>query len=465
MRQQFALVLDAKYRCELWLQSTLPTAGSPVSIIADLLERHVREIPEWGHLPAALRLKEEAVARLGVDAAFRELRTALGVPGLDRLRRLPMVPVSQVARAEGAMVAECWPGGESILRASLKTHLAPAAAPIPGRSRAGWLARFDDARIRGRSSLLQVGDRLLQDIEPGEGGFPDHPTYDPGLLHVECGWAWAMDADVPAMRVDEAFWLGGNHTVDFGHWVVEYLPKLMMARDCGLPEGITVLVDAHIPATVRAALPHWLPHGSELVSVPHLAQVEVGRLWCAPTPYYTGFYPLEWSDATWAGRSAAPVPMATLFRHLRQALGDAIAAPTGRPRLYLARKPERSKKKLLNHDAIEALAAQAGFERIYPEDYPLVEQIRLAAHATHLLAPEGSNNLLAFLASPGTKVATLSPPYTYPLGGVGAILAELGVDFEVVVGPDEPTEDGFCAFWNDYRIPPADFAAWLRDWI
>ena len=48
---------------------------------------------------------------------------------------------------------------------------------------------------------------------------------------------------------------------------------------------------------------------------------------------------------------------------------------------------------------------------------------------------------------------------------MGAILAELGVDFEVVVGPDEPTEDGFCAFWNDYRIPPADFAAWLRDWI
>ena len=109
--------------------------------------------------------------------------------------------------------------------------------------------------------------------------------------------------------------------------------------------------------------------------------------------------------------------------------------------------------------------------------YPVARQLALAKGAEALsgphgagfihasfLAPEGSNNLLAFFASPGARVATLSPPYTYPLGDVGAILAALGVDFEVVVGPDEPTEEDFCAFWNDYRIDPVAFAWWLRDW-
>ena len=48
----------------------------------------------------------------------------------------------------------------------------------------------------------------------------------------------------------------------------------------------------------------------------------MGRLWCAPTPYYTGFYPLEWSDATWAGRSAAPVPMATLLDDLGESADE-----------------------------------------------------------------------------------------------------------------------------------------------
>jgi hypothetical protein len=435
-----------------------------VSSIADLLARHGREIPEWGHLPAALRLKEAAVARLGVEAAFDALRGVLGVPGLDVLRRLPVSPVSVFARDCGAMVAEYWPGGGRFMHPPPPTRFAPPPAPIPGHTRGAWLACFDEARVRGRSSLLRVGDRLLHDIEPGEGGFPDHPAYDPGLLHAEGEAFWMMEAEAPALRVEEAFWLGGSHTVDFGHWVVEYLPKLMIARDCGLPEGVTVLVDANIPGTVREALPRWLPRGSTLVSVPHLAQVAVGRLWCAPTPYYTGFYPLEWSEATWAGRSAAPGPMATLYRRLREELADAIAAPTGKPRLYLARRPERSKKKLLNHEPIEALVRAAGFECLYPEDYPLVEQIRLAAHATHVLAPEGSNNLLAFFARPGTKVATLSPPYTYPLGDVASILAALDVDFEVLVGPDEPTQEDFCPFWNDYRIDPVAFAEWLRDW-
>ena len=435
-----------------------------MAIIADLLERHAREIAVWGHLPAALRLKEAAVERLGVAAAFAETRQALQVPGLDRLVQVPLVPMAATARANGAMVRELWPGGESFLREAPRVTGAPAPASMPGRSRGAWLACLDDVRIRGRSSLLRWRELALQDIEPGEGLFPDHPGYDPGLLHADGGKAWMMDADTPAFRQEEAFWLGGSHTVDFGHWVTEYLPKLMIARLAGLPDGMPVLVDSNIPATVREALPAFLPPGSPLVNVPHLAQVEVGRLWCAPTPQYTGFYALEWSHATWSGRSAEPHAMARLLQALVDAAGAPLLAPTGRPRLYLARKSSRAKKKLLNHDAIEALARAAGFECIYPEDYPLLEQMRLAAHATHLLAPEGSNNLLGFYASAGSRVATLSPPYTYPLGDVAAILAARGVDFEVLVGPDEPTAEDFCPFWNDYRIDEASFARWLANW-
>lgn len=434
-------------------------------IIADLLERHTREIPLWGHLPAAMRLKEAAVQRLGVEAAFEALRLALGVPGLDRLQRKPIVPASTAARRDGAMVRELWRGREPFVRPSPRTVLAPPPAPMPGRGRGAWLACFPDARVRGRSSLLAVGDELLHDIEAGEGGFPDHPCYDPGLLQADLHEAWVMQADPPVLRMPEAFWLGGSHTVDFGHWVAEYLPKLATAQLCGLPDSVPVLVDALIPATIRDALPLFLPPGTEVRAVPHLAQAEVGRLWCAPIPYYTGFYPLEWSDATWEGRSVEPLAMATLLRAVRERVAAAIAAPTGKPRLFLARKPGRAKKKLLNHAAIEDLAIARGFERVYPEDHCFLEQLRMVAHATHLIAPEGSNNLLAFFASGGARVATLSPPYTYPLGDVGAILAALGIDYEVVVGPDVAPEEPFCAFWHDYSIDPAAFARWLDAWL
>jgi len=435
-----------------------------VDIIADLLERHAREIPLWGHLPAAMRLKQAAVEALGVEAAFVALRGALGVPGLDRLERLPLAPMAGAIRARGAMVRELWAGAGAFERPPPRVVGGPPPAPMPGRGRDAWLACLDDVRARGRSSLLCWRGLALHDIEAGEGGFDDNPEYEPGLLHARDGTAWMMQAGHPAIECDEAFWLAGSHAVDFGHWVVEYLPKLMTARLAGLPEGIDVLVDALIPATVREALPAWLPRGCRLVNVPHLGEARVKRLWVAPAPHYPGFYATQWSEATWIGRSSEPRSFARLLGALREAVAEDLAAPTGRPRLLLARKPSRGKKKLLNHEAIEAIAIARGFERIYPEDHSLIEQLRLAAHATHVLAPEGSNNLLAFFARPGTRVATLSPPYTFPLVDVGAVLAALGVDFEVVVGPDEPTEEGFCAFWNDYRIDEARFAAWLDDW-
>ena len=436
----------------------------PVSIIADLLERHAREIPFWGHLPAALRLKEAAVQALGPEAAFAQIAPALGVPGVDAVQRMTLEPVADAARRQGAMRRELWAGRAPFLRPPPTTRFAPPPAPMPGRGRDGWLACFEDVVVRGRSSLLRVGDRMLQDIEPGEDALVDHPTSDPGVLQADAGGAWIMQGRTPTLRVGEAFWLGGSHSVDFGHWVVDLLPKLMMARRGGLPEGISVLVDANIPGTIRQALPGLLPPGATLATVPHLAEAAAGKLWCAPSPHYTGFYPMEWSEASWSVRSAEPKVTALLMRDLRAALGEAVTVPTGSPRIYLARRASRSKKKLLNAEAIEAIAEAHGFLKVYPEDHPLSEQVRLVAQASHVLAPEGSNNLLSFFASEGARVATLNPPYTYPLGDVGAILAELGVDFEVVVGPDEPTEEDFCAFWNDYRIDEATFSAWLRDW-
>jgi hypothetical protein len=433
-------------------------------MIADLLERHAREIPLWGHLPAALRLKQEAVARLGPEGAFPLLREALQVPGLDDLLPRPVLPLVDAARG-GSAFNLLWEGGEQFVREPPSTIGGAPAAPMPGRTRSGYLAMLDDARVRGRSSLIAWQGRILHDIEAGEGTFQDSPGYDPGLLHAEGGTFWMMEAAAPALRLQEAFWLGGSHTVDFGHWVTEYLPKLMLARLAGLPDGVPVLVDAIIPATVREALPMFLAPGTPIVVAPHLSEVAVERLWCAPTPQYTGFYPMVWDEATWSGRSVDPRRMAALLRAIRDVPGLLDGPPAAPRKLFLARKASRGKKKLLNHGDIEALAMARGFERIYPEDHSLTEQIRLAAHATHILAPEGSNGLLAFFANPGARVGILSPPYTYPLTDVSAILHALGIDVTVQVGPDLPTAEDFCPFWNDYRIDPDGFARWLGNWV
>lgn len=432
-------------------------------IIADLVARHAEEIPFWGHLPAAMRFKQAAVARIGPDAAFAACAPHLGVPGLDRLHARELVPLRDAADA--ATTRTLWPGGTEFDRPPPDVVGSSNVGPLPGRERAGFLARLDGVRLRGRSSLLLHGDRLLIDAEPEEfAALPDNPEYDPGVLHAAGTRLWTMEATAPQLRVDEAFLLSGSHSVDFGHWITEYLPRYAMAVAAGLPPGTPVLVDAIVPGTILDALPALLPPGSSVLRIPHLGSVDVGRLWCASNPIYSGFYPTLWTPGTWATIGSAPTRLAWMVRELARLLGPDIDAPTGCDRLFLARRPSRHKKKLLNHPEIEAIAADRGFRIVYPEDLGLVEQVRLARNATRIVAPEGSQALLAWFARPGARACLLSPPYALPLVDVNAILADLDIALTVLTGPDEPTEEDFCGFWNDYRIDPAGFAAFLDGW-
>lgn len=436
-----------------------------MNIISDLIERHASEIPLWGHLPAAMRFKQAVVERVGVDAAFSLVRGELNVPGIDLLRQRRIVGM-RVAAAERAIVfRELWPGGHRFDRPEPKVIGASNHAPMPGVDRAAYLACFPDVTIRCRSALLLSGEDGLVDFEGDEyTRMADNPGYDPGVLHAQADRLWTMEALSPALEIDEAFMLSGSHSVDFGHWMTEYLPKLAIAMLAGLPAGIPVLVDQIIPSTIREALASLLPAGTELITIPHLAAARVRRLWCVPAPVYSGFYPTEWNEQTWSHIGSEPRHLAGLLRKVLELAGPSVLQPGGPERIFLARKPERRKKRLVNHAQIEAAAIEHGFTIVHPEDLGLLEQIRLAHNARFIVAPEGSNALLAWFARAGAKACFLSPPYTLPLVDVNAILAELGVDLTVVTGPDLPTAEDFCPFWNDYRIDAEAFAAFLGQW-
>jgi hypothetical protein len=430
-------------------------------IIADLVARHAEEVPYWGHLPAAMRFKQAAVARLGVAAAFDACVPHLGVPGLDALHARDLLPL----RDADPSARQLWPGGAQFDRPLPRVLGESNVGPLPGRERAGYLARLDGVRLRGRSSLLLHDGQLLIDAEPEEfAGLPDNPEYDPGVLHADGARLWTMEADAPQLRVDEAYLLSGNHSVDFGHWIVEYLPRYAMAAAAGLPAGTPVLVDAIVPGTILDALPALLPPGTPVLRIPHLGSVDVGRLWCASNPVYGGFYPTVWTPATWSSVSTAPGRMAWMVRELLGLLSRGVEEPTRSEKIFLARRASRHKKKLLNHAEIEGIAIARGFRVVYPEDHSLVEQVALARQATHIVAPEGSQALLAWFARPGARTCLLSPPYALPLVDINAIFAALDVDLTVLTGPDEPTEDDFCGYWNDYHIDAARFAAFLDDW-
>lgn len=438
--------------------------------IADLLDQLQRDIPLYGHLMASIGFKRELVARVGVQQAHAVVREPLQLQGMERLRRLPVIPLREAARAQGQFYRELWPGGQTATLPRMHVVGESDDRPCTVTDRAGYLTCLENVAVRGRSELLLWQDQVLHDVESDEASRThDQFTFDAQVLHAEADHWWVMDSAEPAPVIEEAFWLGGHHAHDFGHWLSEYLPKLATARLAGWPGGMPVLVDASAPATVRQALPALLPPDTPLRVMSYLERLRVKRLWCAPNVSYPGFCPSLATEADAVRLLTAPWRMTTLIQATAEAADQALSRPTGIDRLYLARRPGRHKA-IVNHEAVDAVLARHGFVRVLPEDHALLEQWNLVRHARWIVAPEGSNALLGFFARPGTHLALLTSPYTLPLLDLGAAAVLQGQPFTVVTGPcatDSPhhTDHPFWRFWNDYRIDPSALDRFLSGWL
>ena len=79
-------------------------------------------------------------------------------------------------------------------------------------------------------------------------------------------------------------------------------------------------------------------------------------------------------------------------------------------KLYLSRRQQPSRV-LTNQLEVEQAFIRQGYQVIIPENYTLVEQIRLAASASHLAGPVGSNMYLAGFQHPGTTTIILKPQH------------------------------------------------------
>jgi hypothetical protein len=435
--------------------------------IAELLARHQLEISTWGHLRAAMRLKRSLVELIGVEAAFPIVANELQLPDASRLALRPVVPLLDAAR-HSPTVRWLWLGGQSFAQPELQVVGHSTHTFAAGRSRAGWLASFDEVTLRGRSSLLHVGDKVLLDQEHGEGsGIGDYPEFDPWVLSTDDGGYWMMEPARPPLAMDEAFSLVGGHTVHLDHWLTEYLPKLGMAMLAGWPEGIPVLIDQNIPRAIVDALPRLLPPGCKAIGIRNLGAVQVGRLWCTPSPSFRGFGGISWDVDTCQKTSLHPSRLAMCLASAVSRAENLRAArePTGQERVYLACR-EGVKQRLTNIEEVEALLGQRGFAKVCGEDLDLLGQMRMARHARFIVAPEEATVFLSMFARPGTAVCILSPSDTQPLLELNAVLEASGMRTTILTGPDSPAEESSAALdENGYSIDLSTLSDFLDDWL
>jgi glycosyltransferase involved in cell wall biosynthesis len=415
-----------------------------------------------------MKFKQALTSHLSLAAAFDAYRRALDLPGADKLRLKPVASLRSVAERRAGAFHETAPAGEPFVVAPPNVIGDGNHRTLRGAARSMFVGCLIDARVRGRSAFVEVDDMALLDFQGEElARIDDQFEIDPAVFHATdnaAAWFITPENDRGSIELDEGFALLGPWTHEFGHWMWDYLPRLLAALTSGALPRVPIIVDADLPKTHRQALELMLPEGTAVVELPAFGAARVRRLWCAPSLMHMPLHEKDNGRFQWDYVAAPPERFAAVIREMvRRA--DRVSPPTSDcERLFLARKPGMHHP-LVNAAAIEAIARERGFVIVYPEDHDFAEQVSLLRQARFVLGPDGSAiNFLSWFARPGTRLCNLTHDYTVGLTALTGLLSAAGIEVTVFAGRRREIRDEYPEF-VDYDIDAAAFEAFLDQWI
>lgn len=319
------------------------------------------------------------------------------------------------------------------------------------RTREFFACELEDAIVSSKSNFILVDGTALLDIQDDElQRIPVLLTTDPLLI---AGGAEGVTAVVPDWNalpaLPSALSLVGLHSHAFGHWIVEFLPKLLAWIDRDEFASVPILIDRQMPAQHVEVLRCLLGPDWPLVWLEPGTCRRVGRLLVASTPVYmpTGRQP--GTSVPLENMGAYPEGLADLLKRGGARIG-APAATSGPRRLYLARKAGQHRR-LVNHGEVERWARSRGFAVVDFAEHSFREQINLIRGADCLLGPEGSAFFAAFFARPGTRVGILNHEFLEDFAWYAQTFSELGIHLGILVGETVAVREDYAVF-SDYRI-------------
>ncbi len=315
----------------------------------------------------------------------------------------------------GDAIAWSLPGFSFEEAAPVEKHLRPSPflllGPVP-REFGSWyygdrqapsvgLFRIDAVSLRGDRILCRDGRTVC--IE--QNGM--HPQ--------------AIEAAAPAAapatesRHGEAVLLCGPAYRMYGHWLVDFLPRLHVLTHLGLDlRTLAYLLPDDIAPFARA----WL----RLLGIAdsQVATYDVRTETChvARALVPTAF----------RGDGRANTLLAAAARSFREAvLGEAGACVTATRRLFVSRRNwGNDSRTLTNARAVEAQLAEDGFEIVYPEEMGIPDQVRMFSEARMLVGEYGSGLHNSIFCGPDATVIALRGTAGHPGFLQSGLCAALG---------------------------------------
>lgn len=373
-----------------------------------------------------VNFKEALNTRLGAEAACRtlaELRAG------ERLRPGSGAPVSLLGVLQDVQIF-----------APEQTLTLPGA-PLPGGKRSPqaqvqarplFLGHLTDARLFGRSALIEAGGAIFADhVGDERRRLATRAWFDPLVTsqddaagHGRLHW---LIPEGDALTLPEALGLVGPFSPGWGHAVLEFAPQILLAEALGLPPEVPLLIDAGLAAQ-HGALFRLLAPQRPMIELHAGTAARVGRLWKAAAPEYWPILRQPQVVMRPEDSSLNPTALAALLRRVP------LAPATGE-KLFLARS---GRARLAEPEAVAGFFAARGFAIIYPEELALPEQMARIAPAAVVAGAAGSQMLLAQLfGRPGQKSLILHNPLLEETPALTALQEALGQRVLVLSGLTE----------------------------
>jgi capsular polysaccharide biosynthesis protein len=467
--QQRALVAPELTGIDSEIAGVLPSedravAEPPVSASVAALD-FAAQFDASGHLEPLMRFKQALVAEFGVERGFAAFRARIKLPDSGQIRLSRLGSQYTFSRAHGEVFVETDRGGDRFVIEPPRVIGDGIRRPLEHVARPLFVACVKDARVRGRSAVVEIGNLALLDYQDGERElFDSELDIDPAIFHAAADEAWLFvpQNDLASIDVAEAFSLLGPNSGAFGDWMLEFLPRYLTADLSGCLPRIPVLVDAQIPESIHRCIEMMIRPGVEIIKVPAYVTVRVGRLWYASNLHYAPAF--DKMEGRWRWDYLCPSP-AQLMPAVREIARRADAALSGRTSshrgVFLGRRPHQWRR-LVNYVAIEAAARERGFQIVYPEDLSFDCQVDLIRHADYVVALLGSALFLLYFARPGTKLCTLVHTSIDEATSYNGLFD--GIDMTVVTGSIVQPDLQF-SYRSDYEIDEKRFCDFLDDWL
>lgn len=278
-------------------------------------------------------------------------------------------------------------------------------------------------------------------------------SYEEKLLH--CGEANIHPLHVAQVANDIAKWSGNRQLrrIDgqavllegpgyqvYGHWLVDFLPKLYILHSCGYEIGDLKFI---VPRDTPSFGFDWLrllgieERQVELIDPNHEDVIADAIL--VPTTLHNGV------------RASTLLRPTSRFLLRRIEASHRLSLPNSvHSKILISRRNGPQSRPLANRKEIEKIASDSGFLVVHPEHLSIPEQVAIFHNATEIIGEYGSGMHGSLFAGPGAVIMALRGTEFHPAfiqSGMGHVLHQpTGYVFGSMIGEAGAFEIDLDAF-------------------